>query len=188
MAAQTEDERCAEGRRFQRIHEAFVAGDMAEVRAALDDPEGFPNSWAGLGIGLPLVYAIYWSPLEFVRALLDAGADPNGDESNGFPPIMAALSMLQRTPGSKVRDDVPRVVELLLERGSDPNQRGINDYTALHMAVAVRLPMAVAILLDAGANPALRTRIDSYETPREMAEAVGLAELVALLTSAGGDG
>ena len=173
MAAQTEDERCAEGRRFQRIHEAFVAGDMAEVRAALDDPEGFPNSWAGLGIGLPLVYAIYWSPLEFVRALLDAGADPSGDESNGFPPIMAALSMLQRTPGSKVRDDVPRVVELLLERGSDPNQRGINDYTPLHYLAGRGDVALIRLLLAHGADPSLATRIDDYETPKEVALRAG---------------
>ena len=173
MAPQTEDERCAEGRRFLRIHAAFVAGDMAEVRAALDDPEGFPNSWAGLGIGLPLVYAIYWSPLEFVRALLDAGADPNGDDSNGFPPIMAALSMLQRTPGSKVRDDVPRVVELLLERGSDPNQRGINDYTPLHYLAGRGDVALIRLLLAHGADPSLATRIDDYETPKEVALRAG---------------
>ena len=173
MAPQTEDERCAEGRRFLRIHEAFVAGDMAEVRAALDDPEGFPNSWAGLGIGLPLVYAIYWSPLEFVRALLDAGADPNGDESNGFPPIMAALSMLQRTPGSKVREDVPRVVELLLERGSDPNQRGINDYTPLYYLAGRGDVALIRLLLAHGADPSLATRIDDYETPKEVALRAG---------------
>ena len=173
MAPQTEDERCAEGRRFLRIHAAFVAGDMAEVRAALDDPEEFPNSWAGLGIGLPLVYAIYWSPLEFVRALLDAGADPNGDDSNGFPPIMAALSMLQRTPGSKVRDDVPRVVELLLERGSDPNQRGINDYTPLHYLAGRGDVALIRLLLAHGADPSLATRIDDYETPKEVALRAG---------------
>src|SRR6186997_3447400 len=139
-------------------------------------------------IGPCLEYAIYHSPIAFIRTLLEEGADPNPTNHAGFPPLLAALSCHQVPPGGAPRTDVTEIVALLLSFGADPNQRGINDYTALHMAVAVRLPMAVAILLDAGANPALRTRIDSYETPREMAEAVGLAELVALLTSAGGDG
>jgi ankyrin repeat protein len=60
---------------------------------------------------------------------------------------------------------------LLLAFGADPNQRGINDYTPLHMAVAERNTVAVQTLLDGGANPELRTRIDECETPLEMAEA-----------------
>jgi ankyrin repeat protein len=57
---------------------------------------------------------------------------------------------------------------------SDPNQRGINDYTPLHMAVSEHNLRAVDLLLKAGAAPCLRTRIDNCETPRELAEKVGL--------------
>ncbi|PYS48293.1 MAG: hypothetical protein DMG13_25825 [Acidobacteria bacterium] len=69
----------------------------------------------------------------------------------------------------------------LLYFGSDPNQRGINDYTALHMAVAERNGAAMTVLLEAGANATLRTRIDECETPREMAEAAGLRGIADLL-------
>jgi len=86
---------------------------------------------------------------------------------------MAALSMLQRTPGSKVRDDVPRVVELLLERGSDPNQRGINDYTPLHYLAGRGDVALIRLLLAHGADPSLATRIDDYETPKEVALRAG---------------
>jgi ankyrin repeat protein len=181
MAEQTEEARCAAARRFRRIHDAFVAGDIAEVRAALDNPEDFPNCWAGLGFGMPLVYAIYWSPLEFVRALLDAGADPNGHADDGFPPIMAALSMLQRTPGANIRPDVTETVTLLLERGSDPNQRGINDYTPLHYLAGRGDVALIRLLLAHGADPSLETRIDDCETPKRVAISAGHAAAAELL-------
>ena len=55
----------------------------------------------------------------------------------------------------------------------------------LHMAVAERHALAVQILLDAGADPDQRTRIDDGETPREMAEAAGLPEMAAMLARRG---
>ena len=75
-------------------------------------------------------------------------------------------------------DNVPK---LLLSFGADPDQRGLNDYTPLHMAVSERSPEALKLLLASGANPTLRTRIDDYETPREMAEKAGMSEIAALL-------
>jgi hypothetical protein len=102
-----------------------------------------------------------------------------------FPPLIAALVKGRDVPGATRRTDVEEIVRLLLRFGADPNQRGINDYTALHMAVAERRPLAVRLLLDAGADPELRTRIDDYETPRGLAEAAGLSDVVAML---GGEG
>jgi len=72
---------------------------------------------------------------------------------------------------------VLEILKLLLAFKSDPNQRGINDYTPLHMAASERNLPAVMLLLDAGADPRLRTRIDDCETPREMAEKAGLRKI-----------
>ena len=58
------------------------------------------------------------------------------------------------------------LITLLLSFGADPNQRGVNDYTSLHMAVSERNLPAVGILLEAGANPRLRTRIDDKRLAR----------------------
>jgi uncharacterized protein len=177
----TEDERCAEAARFQRIDDAFRAGDLEALRAAVDDPAAVPNGLMPIVIGSCLVYAVYHSPLAFIRTLLEIGADPNAPVDDGFPPLIAALSGLRQMPGVTRRTDVPDVLRLLLSFGADPNQRGINDYTPLHMAVAERSPDAVAILLEGGADLTLRTRIDECETPREMAEAAGAADIAALL-------
>ncbi len=177
----SEEQRCAEARKWRRIDAAFHAGDLEALRAAVDDPATVPNGRMPDGIGTCLVYAIYHSPLPFIRTLLELGADPRAPVDDGFPPLLAALSCGREVPGATRRTDVDDIIRMLLSFGADPNQRGINDYTALHMAVAMGNPLAVRILLDGGADPSLRTRIDAYETAREMAEAAGLTAVAAML-------
>jgi uncharacterized protein len=167
--------------RFRRIDGAFRRGDLDALRAAVEDGDLIPNGYLEPEIGFCLVYAIYHSPLQFIRTLLDVGADPNAPVDDGFPPLIAALSCTRDRPGLGPRADLDDVIRLLLARGADPNQRGINDYTALHMAVAERNAPAVEMLLDAGADPDQRTRIDEYETPLEMATAAGLTAIAARL-------
>lgn len=166
-----------------RIDAAFRAGDLAALREAFEDPESLPNGPMPVAIGPCLEYAIYHSPLGFIRALLEMGANPNPEDHIGFPPLIAALSCSRPQPGTPGRPDVADIIRLLLAFGADPGQRGINDYTPLHMAVAERNQAAVEILIAAGADPRLRTRIDSFETPREMAEQIGLREIAELLAA-----
>jgi uncharacterized protein len=170
---------------FRRIDEAFRKGDLDGLRAAVDDPAVIPNGRMPITIGSCLVYAIYHSPLPFIRTLLEIGADPNAPSDLGFPPLIAALSCSRDAAGTKRRTDVDQILRLLLSFGVDPNQRGINDYTPLHMAVAERNATAVQILLEGGADPELRTRIDDYETPLEMARAAGLDAISAMLARKG---
>ena len=177
----TDAERRAEHEQFRKLDAAFRAGDLDALRAAVDDPASFPNGPMPLTVGACLSYAIYHSPLPFVRTLLELGAEPNPEDHAGFPPLLAALSCSRPRRGADPRPDVAEILALLLEFGADPNQRGINDYTALHMAVAERNRAALELLLDAGADPTLRTRIDELETPRELAEKAGLGELAQLL-------
>ncbi len=177
-------ERRAEHERFRQIDAAFRAGDLAALRAAVDDPDAVPNGPMPLAIGPCLAYAIYHSPLSFIRTLLEIGADPNPADPTGFPPLIAALSCSRSQPGSPARPDVAGILELLLAFGADPNQRGINDYTPLYMAVCERNAAAVELLLEAGADPRLRTRVDDYETAREMAEKTGLPEIAQALAAA----
>jgi uncharacterized protein len=181
----TEEERCAEARKLQRIDDAFHKGDLDGLRAAVDDPTVVPNGRMPDAIGPCLIYAIYRSPLAFIRTLLEIGADANTPVDDGFPPLIAALSCARDVPGSTRRTDIHDILRLLLSYGADPNQRGINDYTPLHMAVAERDPLAIQILLDGGADPELPTRIDECVTPREMAEAAGFVVIAAMLARKG---
>ena len=181
----TDDEHCAEFRKLERIDHAFRTGDLSALHAAVDDPSVIPNGRMPDTIGTCLVYAIYRSTVGFIRALLEMGADPNAPADDGFPPLIAALSCTRDVEGAARRTDVDDLVRLLLSFGADPNQRGINDYTALHMAVAENNGLAVVRLLDAGADADLRTRIDEHETPLEMARAAGLTTIAATLERRG---
>lgn len=177
-----EQERCAEAKRFRQIDDAFRKGDLEALRAAVDGPAQVPNGRLPDVIGNCLVYSICHSPLPFIRTLLEIGANPNAPADDGFPPLIAALTCAQDGTGAVKRIDVHDIVRLLIKFGADPNQRGVNDYTPLHMAVAVRDPIAVQLLLDAGADAELRTRIDECETPLEMSQAAGLRDIEAMLS------
>ena len=183
--ARSEEERCAEMRRFQACDAAFRQGDLDALLAIIspDETPDFPNGhgpW-GLGCGV-LQYAIYVSPLPFVRTLLELGADPNYDDGDGFPSLIATLSCTpSATPGHTGREDVHELLALLLSFGADPSQHGLNDYTPLHWAASIGDARAVSLLLAHGARREERTRIDDYETPLEVAESAGQAEVAALL-------
>ncbi len=176
-------ERCAEHEKFRKIDAAFRAGELAALHAAVDDPADIPNGPMPLAIGPCLEYAIYHSPHAFIRTLLEIGADPNPADHIGFPPLIAALSCSRPQSGAPGRPDVVEILRLLLEFGADPNQRGVNDYTAMHMAVCEENLAAVEVLLEAGADPRLRTRIDECETPRELATRAGLHNIARRLAA-----
>ena len=127
------------------LHAAYRRGDLTAVRTALGDPPNFPNCRGPRGMGeIILEYAIYWSPLPFVRTLLELGADANYGEHAGFPSLIAALSAS--------RGDRAELIRLLLSFGADIEQRGVNDYTPLHWAAANNDPAMIELLLAEGAD------------------------------------
>ncbi len=153
------------------IHEAFKQGDLSTLKSALGHPEEFPNCTSPLSIGNVLEYAIYHSPLPFIRILLELGADPNYQDHAGFPSLIAALSCSDRS-------DQKELIELLISCGADIQQRGVNDYTPLHYAVAENDVEMIELLLSYGADPKAKTNIDDYTTPLEEAEMLGKSQAV----------
>jgi len=123
------DDRCSEARRLQQIDAAMRAG-LDALRAAVGDPAVIPNWRLHPAMGTCLVRAIALSPLPFIQTLPELGADPNAPADDGFPPLISALFSGRSAPGLTPRPDVTELVRLLLAFGADPNQRGINDYTA----------------------------------------------------------
>lgn len=101
------------------IHEAYCKGDMQALRNLLGDPLEFPNCQGPRGLGENILeYAIYWSPESFIRELLELGANPNYEDSAGFPSLIATLST--------DRKDRIKILKLLLAHGADLQQRGVN--------------------------------------------------------------
>lgn len=157
------------------IHQAYERGDLAALQVLLGYPTDFPNTRGPQGAGeIILEYAIYHSPIGFIRALLDLGADPNYGDHAGFPSLIAALNR-------EDADERHEIIDLLLSYGADIQQRGVNDYTPLHYAVVGRDLSAIEFLLSRGADLNARTRIDDHATPLEEAEFLGLSDVARML-------
>jgi hypothetical protein len=170
------DQRDAHQRR-QRLDEAYRSGDMAGVKAGLGWPEDFPNTPQATELALgdrPLDSAINRGPVRSICQLLDLGADVNASSAGGFPSLFNAIDAR--------RGDHLAVVDLLLHYGARTDQRGVNDWTPLHHAVARGDVGAVKLLIEHGADAGARTRIDDFTSPLEDAQAKGLAEAVALMS------
>ncbi|MDA0239679.1 MAG: ankyrin repeat domain-containing protein [Proteobacteria bacterium] len=162
------------------IHDAYLRGDLETLKSLLGDPPDFPNCQGPRGTGeIILEYAIYHSPLSFIRELLEAGADPNYGDHGGFPSLIATLSCPDRP-------DRHEILELLLSFGADIQQHGHNDYTPLHYAAAEEDIRAMELLLAHGADLDARTRIDDYATPLEEMEILGRERAAAFLRKAVG--
>lgn len=117
--------------------------------------------------------------LPVLRALLDAGADPNAHGTHFFSLGIAVLSQ---------NEDA---LAALLAAGADPNLQVMWSAGALHTAAMLSLPRFVEALLAAGADPNLRAR-QARITPLHHAAAVsdlGAASLavVRLLLKAGAE-
>ncbi len=158
-------------RRSRALDAAYRAGNLSEIRELLEDPCDFPNCRQPMGLGcgdFPIEYAIYWSPARLIHEFIALGAEVDYPADDGFPCLIALLST--------DRDDKYALFDLFLECGADIHQRGINDWTPLHYAVAQKDLKAVTYLLNRGADPHLKTRIDDISSPMEDAETIGFSE------------
>ena len=119
------------------------------VARALNDCDGLDIALVDEGKTRLLLEATRNDNLNLVNALLDAGADPNGDICViGCTPLFAAVSSAS-----------PGVVTALLEAGADANARRTEyyrpSYTPLHHALVgapEELGQTVTVLLDHGAD------------------------------------
>jgi len=139
-----EAERLAEGATLT-IWEAAALGRDARVAELLREDPAAANAWAADGF-MPLGLAAFFNRGAAVRALLDAGADVHATARNTMKvqPLHAAVAARSQ-----------EIVQLLLDRGADPNARQQLGYTALMGAAGAGRDDMVTLLLARGADPAL---------------------------------
>ncbi len=92
--------------------------------------------------------AAFFGGAETVRALLEAGADPDADAENPLRvrPLHSAVASRDR-----------EAVRALLEAGADPNVVQQGGFTPLHSAAHAGDAAMVRMLLEHGADPAAAT-------------------------------
>ena len=110
---------------------------------------------------------------DVLRALFDAGADPNFTTPRGDTPLTSAGR----------RGDVTTLAALLAG-GADPNRPGRNESPLMAAAVGRNVD-AVRALLDAGADPNAPEPHGGALTPLRLAKGFGYRDLVDLLVARG---
>ena len=123
--------------------EALRAGDKPAFKKLLsEDPKA--GKLKGPEGSTPLMYAALYGDSDWVRLLLESGADPNSRNDAGTTALMWALADAEKT-------------RLLLDHRADVNARSDDGRTPLIIAASQHGSGAVVkLLLDRGANPAVK--------------------------------
>jgi ankyrin repeat protein len=146
------------------FHEAAAIGDVDRVRLLLDADPSLLDARSGDGFPA-LGLAIFFRQPQVARFLIERGADVNAAAGNAqrVAPLHAAAAVCDR-----------ETMQLLLERGADPNAKQQLDYTPLHGAASRGDIEAAKLLLDRGALRDARGSDDL--TPADIARKYGKPE------------
>lgn len=124
-----------------------------------------------------VITALDLKDLDELKEALAANTNPNQKDPDGLPAVLRAI----------ILEDGHEFLEVLLEKGADPNLRSANGELPLDRAILTENSDAIALLLSRGANPNLKD--DLGETP--LMYAVGgpasRRDIVLRLLEQGGD-
>jgi len=142
----------------------MMAGDLAALAEAAEIVAGFPegqdacgNSWVGQAVAI--------APRPVVDWILARGVPLARREGQPDPVLHHAID--------RQGPDRHEVLAALIAAGVPLDERGPNDWSALHLAALRDDLVALEMLLMAGADPAARTNCDDYATPEEEARHLG---------------
>ena len=147
------------------VREAAAAGDIAALEEIARIIDGFPDGHGDWPVGPWICVLVTSGTPEVVRWALSRGAPVDPEVEDGYPPIHCLLD--------EPAPDRSEKLAILIAAGADLDRHGINDWTPLHVAAVRDDVEAMRMLLDAGADPSIRTRIDNDATAEEEARALG---------------
>jgi len=122
----------------------------------------------------PLLLAAEVNNLDVIKALVEAGADPNIPTQEGTTPLMMAAGAgtdVQRAREPEERAVAVQTAKFLVEHGADVNVHGQYGWTALHAASYQGLNDVIEYLVDNGA------RIDEKDSFGQTALSISLSVL-----------
>ena len=104
--------------------------------------------------GTPFLLAARTADVEYMRLLVELGADPLLANVDNSTPLMVAAGLGTASPGEDpgTEHEVLEAVEFALELGGDLNAVDDNGNTVMHGAAYKHLPSVVEFLYEAGAD------------------------------------
>lgn len=157
----------------EEIMRVLASGNVADLDELAELVDGFPDGVDGYGRHW-ITNAIDCGSLLALNWMIGRGVALRFRDDEGYTPLHSAID--------GTRDDRLAVIELLLQRGADPDLRGINGYTAAHLAALRNDVPTLQLLVRYGADFDLRTVIDGDTTPLEEAQYFGRLDAVAFLS------
>lgn len=126
----------------------------ANVNARLD-AKGPKNGKFRTASATPFFMAAKTADLDYLKLLVELGADPNTPNEDGATPLMTAAGLGCYAPDEEAgtESECIEVVNFLLKLGADVNLVDQNGETAMHGAAYKSLPKMVHFLAGKGANP-----------------------------------
>ena len=123
--------------RLEKFFELSVIGELVTKKGVFSNiaKYDFLNQCS------PLVIAIVKDDPKMVRVQLEAGADPNECDDDGFTPLMAAAIFSRK-----------EIIRFLLDHGANVNAKTKDGHTALVYASFFSDSECVKMLVDAGAE------------------------------------
>ena len=123
--------------RLEKFFELSVIGELVTKKGVFSNiaKYDFLNQCS------PLVIAIVKDDPKMVRVQLEAGADPNECDDDGFTPLMAAAIFSRK-----------EIIRFLLDHGANVNAKTKDGHTALVYASFFSDSECVKMLVDAGAD------------------------------------
>ena len=138
---------------------SLLAAEPSLARRSIAKPRFYDSKilhWLYVGDTL-LHLAAAGYRVEIARLLLAAGADPNANANHrASRPLHYAADGYIKGPVWDAKRQV-KMIRLLIEAGAAIHAQDKNGATALHRAVRTRCAAAVQCLLEAGADPSLKT-------------------------------
>jgi uncharacterized protein len=104
--------------------------------------------------GTPFFFAARTADAEYMRLLVELGADPKLPNEDRTTPLIAAAGLGNRSPGEDAgtEPECLEAVKLALELGNDINAVDDNGDTVMHGAAIKQMPSVVKFLAEKGAK------------------------------------
>ncbi len=158
---------------LELVRKLVAAGADVNARVTKRPPAGITAlNFVG---GTPFLLAARTADADYMRLLVELGADPLLTNDDGSTALMVAAGLGTSSPGEDpgTEPEVIEAVRLALELGGNINAVDLKGETAMHGAAYKAVPEVVRLLADEGADVAVWNRQNSRGwTPLEIAEGV----------------